>query len=340
MRDFSADHRWLSINTATVRQQHGQDWPLGQILDACAQRGIRAVSPWRDQVAAAGLQTTARQLQALGIELSGYCRGGMFTYADAAGQQAARDDNRRALDEACTLNAPCLVLVVGGLPGALAGRPAHRDIGSARAQVAEGIAELLVDARERCMPLAIEPLHPMYAADRACVNTLEQALDLCDLLDPVPAAAAAPAAQAAQATDAMQAAPGGGAATTGPVLAAQPDVGAAPATAGAASSALGVALDLYHVWWDPKLEAQIARAGASRLLALHVCDWLLPTTDLLLDRGMMGDGVIDIRRLRGLAEAAGFAGYSEVEIFSAKNWWQRDGGEVLDTCIERHCGCV
>ena len=292
MRDFSTDHRWLSINTATVRQQHGKDWPLPAILDACAARGIRAVSPWRDQVAAAGLQATARQLAALDIELSGYCRGGMFTYSDAAGRQAARDDNRRALDEACTLKAPCLVLVVGGLPGALAGAPAHKDITSARAQVAEGIAELLEDARERGMPLAIEPLHPMYAADRACINTLEQALDLCEALDP------------------------------------------------AASGALGVALDLYHVWWDPKLEAQIARAGAARLLALHVCDWLLPTTDLLLDRGMMGDGVIDIRRLRGLAEAQGFAGYSEVEIFSARNWWQRDGGEVLDTCVARHRSCV
>jgi sugar phosphate isomerase/epimerase len=292
MRDFSADHRWLSINTATVRRQRGTDWPLRQILDACAARGIRAVSPWRDQVAAAGLDSTARQLRALGLELSGYCRGGMFTYADAAGQKAVRDDNRRALDEACTLGAACLVLVVGGLPGALAGGPAHRDIASAREQVAEGIAILLDDARERRMPLAIEPLHPMYAADRACINTLRHALDLCDRLDPD------------------------------------------------RSGALGVAVDAYHVWWDPELQSQVARAGAQRLLALHVCDWLVPTTDLLNDRGMMGDGVIDLRQLRGWAEDAGFAGYAEVEIFSAGNWWQRDGGEVLDTCIARHRSAV
>jgi sugar phosphate isomerase/epimerase len=291
MRDFTADHRWLSINTATVRRQRGVDWPLPEILDACAARGIRAVSPWRDQVATAGLQATARQLRALDIELSGYCRGGMFSYADAAGRQAARDDNRRALDEACTLGAPCLVLVVGGLPGALGGKPAHRDIAAAREQVGEGIAALLEDARERRMRLAIEPLHPMYAADRACINTLEQALDLCDRLDP------------------------------------------------AHSGALGVAVDVYHVWWDPKLQAQIERAGPRRLLALHVCDWLVPTTDLLNDRGMMGDGVIDLRQIRGWVEANGFAGYSEVEIFSAR-WWQRDGGEVLDTCIERHRRCV
>ncbi len=182
MRDFSNDHRWLSINTATVRRQRGQDWGLLDILDACAARGIRAVSPWRDQVAAAGLQNVARRLLSHGIELSGYCRGGMFTYTDAAGMQAVRDDNRRALDEACTLGAPCLVLVVGGLPGALAGKAAHRDIAGAREQVTEGIAALLQDARERGMPLAIEPLHPMYAADRACINTLSQALDVCDAL--------------------------------------------------------------------------------------------------------------------------------------------------------------
>ena len=132
----------------------------------------------------------------------------------------------------------------------------------------------------------------MYAADRACVNTLSQALDLCDLLDPE------------------------------------------------TSGALGVAVDVYHVWWDPKLETQIQRAGKDRLMAFHVCDWMTPTTHLLEDRGMMGDGVIDIARIRGWVEAAGFSGYSEVEIFSTLDWWQRDGGEVLDTCIERHRSAV
>ncbi len=292
MRNFTTDHRWMSLNTATVRRQHGQDWGLLEILDACAARDIRAISPWRDQVAAAGLPAVAAAVRAHGMALSGYCRGGMFTYTDDASRQVVRDDNRRALDEACTLNARCLVLVVGGLPGALAGRPAHRDIAGARAQVTEGIAALLDDARARGMPLAIEPLHPMYAADRACINTLSQALDVCDALDP------------------------------------------------GRTGALGVAVDAYHVWWDPQLQAQIARAGRERLLAFHVCDWLVPTRDLLEDRGMMGDGVIDLRQLRGWVEAAGFDGYAEVEIFSRENWWQRAGGEVLDTCIARHRSCV
>lgn len=292
MRDFSQDHRWLSINTATVRQSRAQDLPLPDILEACARRGIRAISPWRDQVAAAGLANVSRLVKAHGLELSGYCRGGMFTAADDAGLRAADDDNRRAVDEARELNAACLVLVVGALPGALAGKAAHKDLALSRQQVHDGIGRLLEHSRAAGMPLAIEPLHPMYAADRACVNTLEQALDLCDRLDP------------------------------------------------SRSGALGVAVDVYHVWWDPKLRNQIERAGRQRLLALHVCDWLTPTTDLLNDRGMMGDGVIDIPRIRGWMEAQGFAGYSEVEIFSAANWWRRDAGEVLDTCIERHRSAV
>ena len=102
-----------------------------------------------------------------------------------------------------------------------------------------------------------------------------------------------------------------------------------------ASGALGVALDVYHIWWDPELLPQIARAGKDRLLAFHVCDWLVPTKDILNDRGMMGDGVIDIKSVRAAVEAQGFAGYSEIEIFS-NDWWDKPMDEVLRTCIERH----
>ena len=214
----------------------------------------------------------------------------MFTYTDAAGRQAARDDNRRALDEACTLNAPCLVLVVGGLPGALAGKARAHATSPARAtQVSDGIAALLDYARERRMPLAIEPLHPMYAADRACINTLEQALDVCDALDP-PAAHGALGRRASTST-----------------------------TCGGTRSC----------------EQQIERAGRERLLAFHVCDWLTPTTDLLNDRGMMGDGVIDIAGIRGWVEAPGLRRLQRSRDLLARTGGSA-GGEVLDTCIERH----
>ena len=288
MRDFTGDVQWLSINTATVRKQ----WTLDQIIEGCARRGIRAISPWRDQVAAIGLDTTARLLKETGIGLSGYCRGGFFPASTAQGLRDALDDNRRAIDEAKTLNAPCTVLVVGALPGALAGKAEYKDIGLARSQVQDGIAATMDYAREVGMPLAIEPLPPMQAADRACVNTMEQALDLCDAIDP------------------------------------------------ARTGMLGVAVDAYHVWWDPKLASQIARAGAKRLLAWHVCDWLTPTRDLLSDRGMMGDGVIELRKIRGWMEDAGYAGFAEVEIFSEQDWWLRPGDEVLDTCMARHRSCV
>src|ERR1700682_24276 len=94
MRDLSTDHGWLSINTATVRKQAD----LIGIIEACARAGIRAIDPWRDQVQAVGLQRVARQLGDAGVTLSGYCRGGFFTATDAAGLQAALEDNRRAID--------------------------------------------------------------------------------------------------------------------------------------------------------------------------------------------------------------------------------------------------
>ena len=155
----------------------------------------------------------------------------------------------------------------------------------------DAIADMMDYARDAKMPLAIEPLHPAYAADRACVNTLKQALDLCDALDP------------------------------------------------GRTGLLGVALDVYHIWWDPELLPQIERAGKDRLLAFHVCDWLVPTKDILNDRGMMGDGVIELRSIRSAVEAQGFDGYCEIEIFSA-DWWQKPMNEVLRTCIERHRSVV
>ena len=98
---------------------------------------------------------------------------------------------------------------------------------------------------------------------------------------------------------------------------------------------IGVAADVYHIWWDPELETQIARAGKDRLHAWHICDFLRDTKHLLLDRGMMGDGVADIARIRGLVEAQGYDGFHEVEIFSQDDWWQRDMDDVLTIIKER-----
>ena len=274
------DPTLLSLNTITTKK-----WTLPEAIDGCVRHSIGGITVWRDRLQEMGVAAATKALRANGLAVTGLCRGGMFPAADVAGRKASIEDNFRAIDEAHTIGARCLILVVGGMP------PGSRDLAGAREQVKEGIATILGRAREANMPLAIEPLHPMQAADRACINTLGQALDLCDLLDPQ------------------------------------------------ATGALGVAVDVYHVWWDPQLEAQIARAGAKRLLAHHICDWLVPTTDLAFDRGMMGDGVIDLPRIRGLMEKAGYRGYNEVEIFSQRDWWQRDPDEVLRAMKQRYAAC-
>jgi sugar phosphate isomerase/epimerase len=261
----------LSLNTATVRKQ----WNLARIIDGCARHDIEGISPWRDQIAQMGLAAAVKAIKANSLTVTGVCRGGFFTAKEW------QDDNLRAIEEAHALGAACLVLVVGGL------LPGSKDLQRSREQVRDGIAAVLPEARKAGVPLAIEPLHPMQAAERACINTLEQALDICDEL----------------------------------------------------GEGIGVALDVYHVWWDPKLESQIRRAGKERILAYHICDWLVPTRDLLNDRGMMGDGVIDLPRIRGWVEGAGYAGFQEVEIFSELDWWKRDPDEVLRTCVERAARC-
>ena len=84
---------------------------------------------------------------------------------------------------------------------------------------------------------------------------------------------------------------------------------------------LGVVVDVYHLWWDPELNGEIERSGRTgRLLAFHVCDWRTPTEDLLNDRGLMGEGCINVPQIRGWMEAAGFDGFIEVEIFSHRYW--------------------
>ncbi len=261
------DPSLLSLNTATIKAQ----WTLAQAIEGCARHGIRGIAPWRDKLAEMGLKSAAKAIKANGLTVTGLCRGGFFTSPNFL------EDNMRAVEEAHELKAQCLVLVVGGL------LPGSKDLGLSRDRILDGISAILPAARKAGVPLAIEPLHPMQAAERACINTLEQALDVCDAL----------------------------------------------------GEGIGVAVDVYHVWWDPKLEQQIKRAG-KRILAYHICDWLVPTRDLLNDRGMMGDGIIELEKIRNWIEAAGYSGFHEVEIFSELDWWKRDPDDVLRTIRERY----
>ena len=267
----------LSLNTATVK-----NWTLAQAVAGCVEVGIPGIGLWRDRVAEAGLDASARLVRDAGLQVTSLCRGGFFTAADPAGRAAALSDNRRAVEEAAALGTDTLVLVCGGLP------PGSRDLRGARQQVADALAALSPYAHQYGVRLAIEPLHPMFCADRAVVSTLGQALDLAD--------------EAAERTG---------------------------------LDAVGVVVDSYHVWWDPQLEQQIARA-AGRIAAFQVCDWVLPLpADVLLGRGHVGDGCIDLPALARAVAATGYQGLTEVEIFNQRIW-DAPGRQTLDTVVERH----
>jgi sugar phosphate isomerase/epimerase len=253
LTDFSR----LAIHTMT-----NKPWSLAECIEGYTAAGVGAVSVWRNVLEPMGAAEAGRMLAGAGLTVPALVRGGFFPAADAAGRQAAIDDNRQCIDEAAEIGAEMVVLVVGALPG--------MELAEARKQVTDGIAAVLPHAESQGMKLAIEPLHPMYAADKSCVNRMAEAREICDAL---------------------------------------------------AHPLVGIAVDVYHVWWDPDLALEIAAAGKrNRLFAFHICDWRGETRHLLTDRGLMGDGCIDIRQIRGWVEAAGFDGYNEVEVFSEEYW--------------------
>ena len=280
MRDLANRLDLCSINTATL----GHREKIRTVIDAVARHGYGAICPWRRDLQDENVAAIARQIRDARLTVSGYCRSTYFPALTRQELEANIADNIKAVTDAATLGAACFVLVVGSLP------EGSRDLTAARAQVEDGVLRLLEHAKKVGIRLALEPLHPMYAGDRSCLNTLQQALDLAEKIEP-----------------------------GSPSL-----------------PSLGVAVDVYHVWWDPDLAREIARAGkANRLFGYHVCDWLVPTRDLLTDRGMMGDGVIDLRMIRALMESANYNGPVEVEIFSSLDWWKRPMNDVLTMCSAR-----
>ncbi len=277
MRTLTGNLHQCAINTATL----GHREPLDRTLERIAAAGFGGVAPWRDELETIGAAKISRQLRALQLDVSGYCRSSYLTGSKSE-RRESMESNVRALHDAAEIGARCFVLVTGGA------HAASNDISNARGQVTEGIAELFETARNIGVPLAIEPLHPMYAADRSVVNTIEQALDVC-----------------------RQVAPDN-------------------------PRELGIAIDIYHCWWDPLLQRSISAAGAAgRILAYHVSDWLPDTKHMLMDRGMMGDGVVDLAGFRRQIEQAGFDGMVEVEIFSRDHWWKMPPDDVLSICAQR-----
>jgi sugar phosphate isomerase/epimerase len=272
MRDLKNHPELCAINTATL----GHQTPIAETIDAIARAGFGGIAPWRREVEGHDVRAIAKQIRDAGLKVTGYCRSSYMPALTKAEFDKSIAVNCRALDDAALLGAHSFTIVTGTLP---------RDLKSARSQVAEGLALLCEYAKPLGVNIAIEPLHPVYALDRSCINLLTQALDL-----------------AAQ-------------------------IGA---------DNLGVCIDAYHTWWDPNLARDVARAGAEkRILGFHVSDWLNPTTDILNDRGMMGDGILDLKLIRGLVEQAGYDSLIEVEIFSTGNWWKRPIAETLQVVRER-----
>ncbi|WP_199241068.1 sugar phosphate isomerase/epimerase family protein [Naasia lichenicola] len=159
----------LSLNQRTIA-----GWSLREAIDGTLQAGLGSIGLWREPVATAGLSTAASWIAESGLRVSSLCRGGFFTAADPALRRAAHEENLRAIEEAATLGAPTLVLVPGGLP------EGSRDLVGARSQAAQAIAELAPVARAHGVVLGIEPMHPIFTADRGVVSTLAQALDIAE----------------------------------------------------------------------------------------------------------------------------------------------------------------
>jgi len=157
----------LSLNQATVKHLS-----LRHTATLCVRHDIPAIGLWRDRVAETGLAAAAAAVRAAGLHVSSLCRGGFVTQADPGGRRAALADNRAAIAEAAELGADALVLVCGGLV------PGQRDLGVARRMVADAIGELVPEAQRLGVRLGIEPLHPMFCADRSVISTLGEATDL------------------------------------------------------------------------------------------------------------------------------------------------------------------
>jgi sugar phosphate isomerase/epimerase len=262
----------LAIHTMTTKP-----WSLAEAAAHYSSRGIGGISVWVEALQGLSAAQARQIVDDAGLKVPALVRGGFFCDPSPTERLSRIDRNRQLIDTAAQLGAEMIVLVVGAAPG--------HALDQQRGWVRDGIEALLNDAQAAGVQLAIEPLHPMYAADRSCINRIAEARQICEALG---------------------------------------------------HRSLGVAVDVYHVWWDPDLENEIARLGqCGALLAYHLCDWRVPTRDLLNDRALMGDGCIGLASITDWVRAAGFRGWDEVEIFS-DDYWREDQSEFLDRIISRY----
>lgn len=269
MSETKLDLQRLSLNQITT-----ENWSLEEAINGCVDHEIPVISVWRHKIAEVGLKEAKKMITASGLNVSSVCRGGMFPAFTATERNERIEDNKVAIEEAAELGTDVLVLVCGPAP--------HKDIAEGRKWVQEGIEKIIPFAEQHNVKLGIEPLHPMFAADRSVITTLGEANTL------------------------------------------QRSLG---------SSQVGVVIDAFHVWWDPFLYEEIEKAKGT-ILGYHVSDWKVPLPDLFKGRSMMGDGVIDLPRIRSAVEKNGYDGPIEVEIIN-QAIWDMPGDESLELIKQR-----
>jgi len=250
------------LSKLCVHTQTTKPWSLEECIRNYAAAGIHALSVWRHLLEDLSFAEIRKLMAGHHMDVVSLVRGGFFPAGAKHKRDAAIDDNLLAIEQAAEIGAPLLVLVCGSDP--------DQSQELSRDQIREGIARILPEARKAGIKLAIEPLHPMYAADRSAITTMAQANNMVEQIN---------------------------------------------------DRCLGVAVDVFHLWWDPDLKQELFRCGqAESLFAFHVCDWNVPLKDMLNDRGLMGDGCINLKQIRSWMEEAGFDGYREVEVFSDSYW--------------------
>ena len=260
------------LQRLSFNQMTADPWSLEQAVRNCTRSGVPYIGVWRHKLNGDAAKASA-MIHSAGLRVSSLCRGGWFSAPTVKERRERIADNRVAIEEAALLGAPVLVIVSGPANG--------QTLDDARATVLDGLLEVLPDAEKAGVILGIEPLHPMYAAERSVVVTLKQANDIIERL---------------------------------------------------ASPSAAVVVDAFHVWWDPDVLHQIERAHG-KIAGFHVSDWPVPLPGILMGRAMMGDGVIELRRLRQAVDATGYDGPIEVEIFNEEIW--KNAGDGLLELIQQ-----
>ncbi|MER5997391.1 MULTISPECIES: sugar phosphate isomerase/epimerase [Nonomuraea] len=270
-------------------------WSVAEAVDGCVRHGLEAVGLWREKVAEQGLAESVKLVREAGLRVSSLCRGGFLTAGGLPGEEGRRAF-AQALDDNRRAIDEAAELSAACLVMVVGGLPGVKP---GEALPPSGFSRDVAGARERVAE-ALAELAP-YAGERGVKLALEP-------LHPIYCPDRAVLSTLGQALDLSLAHP---------------------------EEQVGVVVDTFHVWWDPRVFEDIARAGR-RIASYQVCDYLHPLPqDILLGRGMMGDGVIDFRPITQAVLDAGYAGDVEVEIFNA-DVWAADPDEVVATMKARY----